>query len=73
MATATDDQIKEHLAAESRVAIHAFGDTDFIAPGTDPGQEVRKYLMYALLLLLVAEQAMAYRLSYHPETVEVAA
>jgi hypothetical protein len=51
----------------------SYGDTDFIGTGTDPGQEVRKYLMYALLILLVAEQAMAYRLSYHPETLPVEA
>jgi hypothetical protein len=73
MATATEEEIKEHLDPETRVAIHAYGDTDFIGTGTDPGQEVRKYLMYALLFLLVAEQAMAYRLSYHPETVEAPA
>ncbi len=73
MAIATDAQIQEHLGEESRLAIHAFGETDFLTAGTDPGQEVRKYLMYLLLFLLVAEQAMAYRLSYHPETVEAAA
>lgn len=73
MATATDEEIREHLGEESRVAIHEYGDKDFIGAGTDPGQEVRRYLMYFLLFLLVAEQAMAYRLSYHPETVEAPA
>ena len=73
LATASDEEIREHLEADSRVAIHGYGDTEFIGPGTDPGQEVRKYLMYFLLFLLVAEQAMAYRLSYHPETVEALA
>jgi len=72
-AIASDDTIREHLSPETRVAIHAYGDEGFIAPGTDPGQEVRKYLMYILLFLFVAEQAMAYRLSYHPEPVEAVA
>jgi hypothetical protein len=30
-------------------------------------------LIYALIVLLVAEQAMAYRLSYHPESAPAAA
>ncbi len=73
MKPATDEEIREHLQPEARVAIREFGDTSYIEAGVDPGQEVRNYLMYILLFLLIAEQAMAYRLSYHPETAEAAA
>lgn len=73
MSLATEDQIREHLGEESRVAFHKYGETGFIGTGTDPGQEVRKYLMYFLLFLFLAEQALAYRLSYHPEVAEAAA
>ena len=72
-AIADDETIRAHLDPESRVGIHTAANPEFIAPGTDPGQEVRKYLMYLLLFLFVAEQAMAYRLSYHPETAEAVA
>lgn len=51
----------------ANVYVREFGDTSYIAQGVDPGSEVRKYLIYLLIGLLVAEQALAYRLSYHPE------
>lgn len=73
MALATEEQIREHLGEESRVSIREYGETDFIGTGTDPGQEIRKYLMYFLLFLFLAEQALAYRLSYHPEVAEAVA
>ncbi len=73
MKLATDEEIRKHLEPEARVAIREYGDTSYIDEGVDPGQEVRNYLMYLLLFLLIAEQAMAYRLSYHPETAEAPA
>ncbi|MCA9068733.1 MAG: hypothetical protein KDA84_07410, partial [Planctomycetaceae bacterium] len=73
MSLATEEQIREHLGEESRVAFHKYGETDFIGTGTDPGQEIRKYLMYFLLFLFLVEQALAYRLSYHPVVAEAVA
>ncbi|MCA9041404.1 MAG: BatA domain-containing protein [Planctomycetaceae bacterium] len=34
----------------------------------ETGQDVRKFLLIALLLFLLAEQAMAYHMSYHPQS-----
>lgn len=65
---ADDKDIKAYLPTESRVQIWKYGDKTLISSGVDPGQEVTRKLIYLLLVLLVLEQAMAYRLSYHPDT-----
>jgi Aerotolerance regulator N-terminal/von Willebrand factor type A domain len=40
-------------------------DDETVFEGQEPGQEIRRILLVLLVLLLIAEQLLAYRLSYH--------
>ena len=33
--------------------------------GKEPGQEVRRFLLFFIVILLICEQLLAFRLSYH--------
>ena len=62
---ATTEQIKKQLGDDVVVQIQEPGSFQWIA-GKDAGQEIREWLLMALVLILVAEQLLAYRLGYHP-------
>ena len=69
LALVTSEQIRKQIGHDVRVQIQEAGSFRWIA-GKDAGQEVREWLLIALVLLMVAEQLLAYRLSYHPGTAE---
>lgn len=64
LALATTELIRKQLGEKVRVSIQEPGEFSWIA-GRDIGSEVRDALLLLLAVLLIAEQFMAYRLSYH--------
>ena len=64
LSLATTELIRKQLGDKVRVSIQEPGEFSWIA-GRDIGSEVRDALLILLALLLIAEQFMAYRLSYH--------
>lgn len=64
---ASDEDIRQLLGPGVKVQIQAPGTADWIE-GEEPGQEVRRWLLVGLIVFLLCEQLMAYRLSYHPRT-----
>ena len=69
---AAGDSIRKHLGQDVRLRIQEPGSFQWIE-GRDAGQEVRQALLVLLIVILIAEQLLAYRLSYHPKRGEVAA
>ncbi|MEX0717088.1 MAG: BatA domain-containing protein [Planctomycetaceae bacterium] len=65
LSIADDDAIRAQLGPAVRVQIQAPGTVAWIE-GEEPGQEVRRWLLIGLIVFLLCEQLMAYRLSYHP-------
>lgn len=61
---ATNDQVRKQLGNDLRVTIQEPGEFNWIA-GRDAGQEVREWLLIVLILVLLAEQLLGYRLSFH--------
>ena len=57
--------LKKRLGNQTGVSIQEFGQLDWVE-GRESGAEIRQWLLWALLTLLILEQALAYRLSYHP-------
>ena len=72
LALATSTQIRQQLGADADVDLQEPGEFSWIE-GKDDGQDVRNVLLWALVLLLIAEQALAYKMSYHPKPVGAAA
>lgn len=64
LSLATTELIHKQLGDKVRVSIQEPGEFSWIA-GRDIGSEVRDALLVVLALILIAEQFMAYRLSYH--------
>jgi hypothetical protein len=64
---ASNRQIRERIGTEVRVQIQEPGDFQWVQ-GRNAGQEVRIMLLSLLLVVLLAEQWLAYRASYHPTT-----
>ncbi len=62
---ATTPDLRKRLGGNSHVTIQEFGHLEWVQ-GKEAGSEIRQWLLWALLAFLVAEQALAYRLSYHP-------
>lgn len=62
----TTPDLRARIGEAVRVQIHEPGEMDWLE-GKDVGQEIRDFLLVLLILFLVAEQLMAYRLSYHPK------
>lgn len=56
--------IRKRLGTNSKVTIQEFGRLEWVQ-GKEAGSEIRQWLLWALLALMIAEQALAYRLSYH--------
>ena len=69
---ATDSQIRKQIGDEVTVQIQQRGSFQWIA-GKDAGQEVREWLLILLVIFLVAEQMLAFKLSYHPKPVGTSA
>ncbi|HEX6985682.1 MAG TPA: BatA domain-containing protein [Planctomycetaceae bacterium] len=63
---ADPDTMRKQLAGASNVTLREPGDLDWLRV-REAGREARLILVLALVALLVAEQALAYRLSYHPK------
>ena len=68
LSLASTAEIRKRLGDGVQVTIQEYGTAEDIFVGKDIGQEVRNVLLLLLLGLFVAEQALAYRLSYHPST-----
>ena len=60
---ATPD-IRKRLGGNNKVTIQEFGQLEWVQ-GKEAGSEIRQWLLWILLALMIAEQALAYRLSYH--------
>src|SRR5207248_1245038 len=65
LALASDELIRKQLGDKVRVSIQDPGEFSWIA-GRDIGHEIRDWLLMLLAAILIAEQLLAYRLSYHP-------
>ena len=63
---ATDSQIRRQIGDDVTVQIQQPGSFQWIA-GKDAGQEVREWLLVLIVIFLVAEQMLAFKLSYHPK------
>jgi uncharacterized membrane protein len=68
LSLASTETIRKQLGDKVRVSIQEPGEFSWIA-GRDIGSEVRDALLILLAVLLLAEQAMAYRLSYHQKPI----
>lgn len=68
LSLATTETIRKQLGDKVRVSIQEPDEFSWIA-GRDIGSEVRDALLTLLAVLLLAEQFMAYRLSYHQHPV----
>ena len=66
---ASTDFIRKQAGEDIRVEIQEPGSLNWIE-GKDVGQEVREWLLVFLVLGLIFEQLLAYRLSYHPQNHE---
>jgi hypothetical protein len=64
---ATSDQIRTRLGSDVPVRIQEFGSFDWIQ-GKQAGQEIRDLILFGLLGILLLEQLLAMRLSFHPKT-----
>ena len=62
---ATTAQIHKQLGEQVTVSIQEPGNLQWIA-GRDAGQEVRQWLLLLLVAVMLAEQFLGYKLSYHP-------
>jgi len=61
---ASTPDLRKRLGSSTSVTIQEFGQLDWVQ-GREAGSEIRAWLLWLLLALMIAEQAMAYRLSYH--------
>ena len=64
---ATTPDLRKRLGGNTHVTIQEFGQLEWVQ-GKEAGSEIRQWLLWALLAFLLAEQALAYKLSYHPST-----
>jgi hypothetical protein len=66
LALATNDQIRKRLGGAARVQIQDYGQFDWIQ-GTPAGEMNRDILLIVLIVILLVEQLLALRLSFHPK------
>ncbi len=64
LAVAPSEQILRQLPDHTRITIREFGAEDWLRADA-PGNDMKLLLLVALLLLLVVEQYLSYRFSYH--------
>jgi hypothetical protein len=62
---ATSDSLRKRLAEAGEVHIQEPGQFQWLQ-GEEAGSEIRAWLLWLLIGLLLFEQWFAYRLSYHP-------
>jgi hypothetical protein len=62
----TTEGIRKRLGPEMGGQIQEVGDFNWVH-GEESTREIHDYVLMALLIILLAEQAMALRLSYHPK------
>jgi len=61
---APSEDIRKAMPTGDGFQLHEFGsETPF--EGKEPGQEIRRILLFVIVVLLMGEQLLAYRLSYH--------
>ena len=65
---ATTQQILRQVGDDTEIQIQEAGSFQWIA-GRDARQDVRSWLLALLVVLLVCEQLLAYKMSYHPDAV----
>jgi hypothetical protein len=63
----TTELIKRRLGPDVKVQIQEVGDFNWVH-GEESTREIHDYVLMLVLVLLLCEQAMALRLSYHPKT-----
>jgi hypothetical protein len=56
--------IRKRLGGNNKVTIQEFDHLEWVQ-GKEAGSEIRQWLLWILLALMIMEQALAYRLSYH--------
>ena len=66
LSLATTELIRKQLGDNLEILIHEPGEFSWIA-GRDAGQEVRFWLIVVLFVILLAEQLLACKLSFHPK------
>lgn len=66
LGVATDETIRRQIGENVSVTIQEPGTFDWIRTES-AGNEIRWWLLAALVLLAVCEQLLACRLSYHPD------
>ena len=66
LSLASTELIRKQLGDNLEIQIHEPGEFSWIA-GRDAGQEVRFWLLILLFVILLAEQLLACRLSFHPK------
>ncbi|HAH49314.1 BatA domain-containing protein [Gimesia sp.] len=69
---ATTDELMQELGNSKQIQIQEPGEFQWIQ-GQEAGREITNALLLILFILLVCEQLLAYRLSYHPKTAGAAA
>jgi hypothetical protein len=65
LSVASDEQLRRQLADLTHVELRALEAEAWLQPAS-PGNELRLPLLTALLVLLLLEQYLSYRFSYHP-------
>lgn len=63
---ATTDEIRGTLGDESAAQIQEPGNFTWLQ-GKEADQEIRRFILALLMLFLLAEQLLSYKLSYHPK------
>ncbi len=66
LSLATTELMRKQLGDNLEIQIHEPGEFSWIA-GRDAGQEVRFWLLVLLFVILLAEQVLACKLSFHPK------
>lgn len=69
---ATSDELKDELGNSPLIQIQEPGEFQWIQ-GQEAGREITNSILVVLFLLLICEQLLAYRLSYHPKMAGAAA
>ncbi|MEQ9066578.1 MAG: hypothetical protein RLO18_07645, partial [Gimesia chilikensis] len=69
---ATTDELTAELGNSPSIQIQEPGEFQWIQ-GQEAGREITNTILIILFILLLCEQLLAYRLSYHPQTASVAA
>ncbi len=68
LALSTTDSIKRRLGPDVKAQIQEVGDFNWVH-GEESTREIHDYVLMLVLFILLCEQAMSLRLSYHPKTV----